>query len=71
MKLEAQEIKEQVAAYTVREVAERFGVTTSSVYDWIEQGKLEATSTQGKSIWLVTAASVERYAKQRSEEAQS
>jgi len=62
-----QESKVEVDAYTVREAAAIFGVTTSAIYLWMEQGKLAEATTLGGGVRLVTAKSIERYKRERQE----
>jgi len=44
---------------TPEQVAERFGVTVGTVYDWLKSGKLKGSRVGGRGRWRITLATLE------------
>lgn len=48
---------------TLREVAERYGVTYMTAYNWVRSGRLPAFQVGGRGVWRVELSEVERVEK--------
>jgi excisionase family DNA binding protein len=51
---------------TVAEVAERLGVTTGAVLDWIKRGEIRASNLGGRAGWRIRPQDVEAFLDARS-----
>lgn len=58
-------IKAQLAVYTVKEAADRLGVSLTTIYRWLEDGTLQRMTTLGGTAKLVGAESVYRLKAER------